>query len=284
MAIKGKHPTTNKQAPSNGKLSLAGSDFVFIEEPRLQTNAVIFGVNGQGKTTTVTEYCPEPIAFISLDRRGERAVDKAKKKGRTIAFLKVDTPVNPTKLDDTALRKVGQTALNQIIKNFEWAVNQSLRGNIKTIGMDTGTEYAEIVNFAVTGRADRVKGDYGKSKDLINREFWRLYNLAREGNAHFVMLARAQEIWIANEPTGTFKPRGPDVISDAADWCGNIRLKRRSKGRAKKEFELEITKAGVNIDELGEVYDEEAWGDMGPFGFASWMQFIDTSERKDWKW
>lgn len=269
--------------PTTSNNGTKGSDFILLEKPKPQANVVVFGPNGNGKSTFVTEYAPDPVAFISLDRRGDHAVFKATEKGRKIYFLRVDMPANPSKLSDVELRKVGQQAVNKVINNFEWAVRQSQLGNIRTIGMDTGTEYAEMLNMAITGRVDRVKGDYGKSKDLINREFWRLYNLAREGNAHFVMLARAAEIWVANEPSGRFKPRGPDVISDAADWCGMIRLRKSiGKKKAKKEFELEITKAGTNIDELGAVYTQEDWEEMGPFQYATWMQFVETSDPDDW--
>jgi hypothetical protein len=281
---------TAKLAKSNGKPtpSTAGSDFIVLGKSRFQANAVVFGSGGAGKTTVVTEYAPDPVAFISLDRRADEAVRKAMKHGRRIVFLRVDTPANPTKLGDVEARKLGQSAVNKVIKNFEWAVKESLKGNIRTIGLDTGTEYAEMLNLAITGKEVRVKGDYGKSKDLMNREFWRLYNLAREGNAHFILLARAQEIWEGNEPTGRFKPRGPDVIHDGADWCGHIRLSKVQKKNEPKRFELQVTKAGNNIEKIGKVYvsDEESentWQPWGPFLAPTWEQFEETTQPSDWE-
>jgi len=276
--------TPAKIASSNGKPpSTAGSDFIVLSKPRLQANVVIFGQGGHGKSTYVTEYCPDPIAFISLDRRADQAVYKATSKGRRIVFLRVDTPANPSKLGNEAAMKLGQAAVAKVIKNAEWAVKESLKGNIRTWALDTGTEYGEMVNLALTGKEVRVKGDYGKSKDLLNREFWRLYNLAREGNAHFVLLARAQEIWEANEPTGKFKPRGPDVISDGADWCGHIRLSRAQKKGEAKKFEIQVTKAGVNIEKLGKVYTSADWEPYGPFVLPTWEQFEESSEPEEWE-
>jgi hypothetical protein len=278
MAIK---PSTSRPALST---SIAGSDFVLLSKPKLQANVVIFGQNGQGKSTLCTDYAPHPVAFINFDKRADHAVYKAMEKGRKIFFLGIDTPANVSKLDDATVRKLGQSAVNKVIKNMEWAVEQSRKGNVRSICIDTGTEYSEVLNLAITGRVDRVKGDYGKSKDLINREWWRLFNLAREGNAHLIVLARAQEIWLANEPTGRFKPRGPEVMSDAADWCGIIRLKKSAaKKNSEKKFELEITKAGINIEELGAVYSEDDWGDDGAFTHACWMQYLETSSPEDWK-
>lgn len=286
--VKPSPAAVRKVAASNGKpISVAGSDFIILERSRPQANVVVFGAGGHGKTTVATEYAPDPLAFISLDRRGDEAVKRAMKKGRRIVFLRVDTPANPTKLSEVDAKKLGQSAVNKVIKNFEWAVKESLKGNIRSICLDTGTEYAEMLNLAITGKEVRVKGDYGKSKDLMNREFWRLYNLAREGNAHFILLARAKEIWEGNEPTGRFMPRGPDVIHDGADWCGHIRLARvQKKGQAKK-FEMQITKAGNNIDMIGKVYvsdpeSDNTWEPYGPFTMPTWEQF-QTTTPEDWE-
>lgn len=266
--------------------NVPGSDFIILEAPKLQANVVVFGDAGMGKTTFCTDFCPGPVAFINFDRRADQAIYKAiKYKGKKIYLLRVHVPANLLKVSDVEAKKAGQEAVKRVIKNFEWAVEQSKLGKIRTIVLDTGTELSEILNLALTGKMEGVKNDFGKSKDLANREWWRLFNMAREGNAHFVVLARAQEIWVGNEPTGRFKPRGHAVMLDAADWVGQTRLKRKSGRRSSgsKEFELEITKAGVNIDELGAVYTEEEWGDDGPFVHACFMQFIETSEPENWK-
>lgn len=260
---------------------IAGSDFHSISLPERRTVALIFGDAGTGKSTFVTDYCPDPIAFINFDKRAQYAVHKAHTAGRKILFTECDVPANVTKLPDEQAKKYGQAALDKVIKNFEIAVRESQKGNIRTICLDTGTEYSEILSLAIRGRVDRTKGDYGKSKDLINREWWRIFNLAREGNAHLIILARAKAIWVNNEPTGNFSPRGPEVMMDAVDWAGQIRLKQR-KGKLKKEFELEITKAGVNIEELGSVYTASDWEDFGgPFVYACWQQY-EGSEPEDW--
>lgn len=260
---------------------IAGSDFYDIVEPPLQSISLVFGDGGTGKTTFALEYAPEPAAFFSYDQRGRHVIKRAKDKGRRILPVEINIPANVTRLGDEQARKIGQQAIDKTIKNLEIAVRESQKGNVRTITLDTGTEYSEILSLAIRGRVDRTKGDYGKSKDLINREWWRIFNLAREGNAHLIILARAKAIWVNNEPTGNFSPRGPEVMMDAVDWAGQIRLKQR-KGKLKKEFELEITKAGVNIEELGSVYTASDWEDFGgPFVYACWQQY-EGSEPEDW--
>lgn len=264
------------------KASLPGSDFIQLGEVKPQANVLIYGHGGSGKST-MGLFAPSPVAFINFDKRARHAVKNAERAGRKVHYMEVDFPANVTRLGVEEAKKIGQAAVNKVIKNFAIAVEMSLKGDVRTIVLDTGTEYGEILKIAITGRADRVK-DYGQSKDLINREFWRLCNMARESEANFIMLSRAKEIWENSEPTGKFTWRGPDVMNDAVDWSAHIRLKKgRVKGKVKKEFEIEITKAGVNIDELGEVYSSEDWEPVGgPFVHACMMQYPGTGP-EDWE-
>lgn len=260
-----------------------GSDFKEPPKPKQQANTLVFGDAGNGKTTFALLYAPGPNAFLSFDRRGDYAAYKAKQAGRDVLFSRIDYPANPMKLSDEAAKTKGQAAVDRAMKNIEWAVEQSIKGNIRTITLDTGTELGEIINMAIRGRVDRIKGDYGKSKDLINRQWWRIFNTCREGNANLIVLARAKPVWENNEPTGRYEPRGPEVMNDAVDWAAQIRFKRKYAKTAKTngQFELEITKAGIDISALGQKYTEEDWADFGPFVYACMMNYPDT-EPDDW--
>lgn len=261
---------------------IAGSDFTLLTSPKRQANVLLFGDAGTGKSTFATAFAPEPVAFINFDRRADYAVTSAMAKNRRIYYTGIDIPANVTKLSDEAARKFGQAAVDKVIRNYELAIAESRKGNVRSICLDTITEYGELLKLAITGRIDKTKGDYGKSKDLINREIWRLFNLAREGNAHVIALSRAKAVWKDNEPTGRFTFRCPDVVNDAVDWAAHIRLKQTPKGKAKKEIEIEITKAGNNIEQLGEVYSEATWGGLGPFAYGCMLQY-PGSELEDWQ-
>ncbi len=299
MALKIKTSSTvdavNDSRPHNGVTNspIKGSDFIILDKPKLQANVLVFGDGGNGKSTFSLQHAPHPVAFINFDKRAYYAVQKAMHDKRRIYFTGIDIPANVTKLTEDQAKKLASEAVKKVIHNFELAVRESQKGNVRTISLDTGTEYTEILRVAITGKMDVVKGDYGKSKDLINREWWRLFNLAREGNAHFIVLSRARAIWEDNQPTGEFSYRGPEVMNDAADWAAQIRLsrggvtatikgaKKSAMKAGKKKFELKITKAGNNIEELGAVYTSDDWGDDGPFQYACSMQFPNT-DVDDW--
>lgn len=272
----------NNGVVTKSKGILGDSDFEVIKAPKLQANILLFADAGCGKSTFATQYAPDPVAMINYDRRADHAVVKSTNSGRKVYMCRVDFPANITKLADDQARKIGQTALDKTVKNFEWAVRESQKGNVRSICLDTATELSEIMKLAITGRIDRTKGDYGRSKDLINREWWRLFNMAREGEAHLVVLSRAKAIWVNNEPTGRFTYRAPEVVNDAVDWAAQIRLKKQVGKKPKKEFEMEVTKAGINIAELGEVYSKEEWEDLGgPFVYGCLLQY-EGSSPEDW--
>jgi hypothetical protein len=269
-------------------LTLADSDFETSDTVKWQCNALIYGKAGEGKTSFATMFAPQPVALINFDNRDTHAVRRAREDGRVVHRVHIPyASKDVTNLDEAEAKKIGGAAMDKVVKNFEIAVRESQRGNIRTICIDTGTEYSEIVTLAVRGGLGKAN-DYGKSKDLINRAWWHIFNTAREGNAHLLVLARDKEIWAGGEPTGRYTLRGPEVMIDGVDWAGWMRLKKAGGGlggktvKKIKKFELEIVKAGVNIEQLGEVYAEEQWGDLGgPFVYASLLQY-EGSDVEDW--
>lgn len=269
------------------KITLAGSDFIEPDEPRLQSNALIFGDSGVGKTTFGLMAAPEPVAILSLDRRGDHAAIRARNEGRTVYFSRIDYPGNIAKLSADEAMKKGREVLQKFFKNFDIAVRESQKGNVRTVLIDTITEFGEICAIAERGTLGKAKGDYGKSKDLINRHHWRIFNTAREGEAHVIALARAKAVWEDNEPTGRFTYRCVDVVNDAVDWAANLRFKRKFSKQAKTNgvMELEITKGGINREEVGKVYTEEDWeGFGGPFVYACMMQYVEAGTTpEDWQ-
>jgi len=259
-------------------LSTAGSDFqLFTPDSIPDTRrciCLISGDGGSGKTSYVTRFAPDPISFFDFDNRSDIPIEYAVTElNKTIVRLKMSRPSNILRMSIEEAKKAGRSLVDQVVKNLEWTCEKCIKGEIVSGCLDTVTELAEIISIAIRGRLDRPeKGDYGKSKDLINREFWNIFSMVRQAGLNFIVLSRATEIWIDNQPTGNFRPKCPSVVFDAVDWGGHIRLRTSQKGKIKKDVELEIIKAS-NREELGSIYTEKDWGKYGPFAWANSLQY-----------
>ena len=71
---------------------LDASDFVEVPDPKAQAINLIYADTGCGKTTYGLDYCPDPVAFCDINRRGFHAAQKAKVNGRRIKYLPIDYP------------------------------------------------------------------------------------------------------------------------------------------------------------------------------------------------
>lgn len=260
---------------SEGVPSIAGSDFITLTEDKKQSFGMIYGDAGCGKTTFCTDYTPGPLAFINFDGRARKAVLLAQKKGRKIHYCKVDFPGNLANMDDKQARAAGKSAVAKMMRNLDVALRLAERGDVRTIAIDTGTEYSGILNIAYTGSIERAGNDFGKSVDYINRQWLDIFNSVRQTDAHLVILARAKAIYQGHDATGEFAFRGPSVMNDGVDWAAHLRHKKQI-GKiitGRKRFEMKVAKAGVNLPELGAVYSEDDWEDLdiGPFAYMCLM-------------
>lgn len=278
-------------APKTGS-PLDRSDFTDIPALKPQAIVCIFAHTGEGKSTFLLDYCPEPIAFIDINRRGFNAAQKAQAAGRVIRYLPIDYPSSYSKLDEKQACVAGQVSVDRMERNFDLALEANLKGDIRTIGIDTMTEYAEIVNIALVGRPERREDDYGKSAAAQKAVISKMIKRARDTNVHLVMLGQTKEIYEIpvggkrKEGTGKYTFRGPDVMSSDADWAGHLRLQKPASvklrgGDKAKLHEMEITKAGIFLPALGMVLKEEDWEDVGPFAYGCGVNFPDN-DLQDW--
>lgn len=255
------------------KPSIPGTDFVRLDEVKLQTCTLLLGGPGSGKTTFALRYAPEPVALINLDGRAEHTVKKEMRRGRDIHYMHIRAPKIAegirTKVNAKTI-KLCEKAVGQFERNYTKVIEHSLKPKgVRTIAIDTGTEYNELLSYAYKGQLGPGK-DFGQSKDLINQKWRVIYDLAKEeGNAHLIVLARCREKWVGNEPTGFFEHRGAAAMDELADWVGHLELKTKSKTRRGKKvrefdgFQMNVMKAGNNINEFAETYNDSDWGVEG---------------------
>lgn len=260
----------------------AGSDFTAPPVPKRQAKITLCGLEGTGKTTFALKYAPDPIALINFDGRAGYAAQQAVEVGKKILMTEVRITGDINRMGEDAARKAGQAAIDKTMKNLEAAVRASQKGDVRTICFDTGTEYGNFVTLAFRGKLGLVK-DFGKSKDLINQQLLRIYQLVADGNAHLVMLTRAKGTWEGDTPTGEFEPRAYEVLSEAADIVAHLRFKKAGRGKISKESEIRILKAGTDRSQLGAIYREADWEDLGgPFVYACLMNYPGTTP-EDWQ-
>lgn len=275
--------TSGGGGKSNGPasvMSLSGEgDFVSVTSPTRQANILLYGAEGSGKTTFCTRYAPAPVRVLSLDGRAQECVYEAVNEyGRDVKLAELFMPKYGT--DREEVKEIARSLLSRIHTNFEIAID----GPARTVMVDTLKELEEISKLALDGTMEKVKEhSHGEDKDFANRQIWKMANLARrKRDTHLIFTARATEIWKDQKPTGAFKPQCPKAALSAVDWAGQIRLERKF-GQDKPSFEIEITKAGTNNEELLEVYTADDWDKFGgPFVYACMMNYRDSIP-DDWK-
>lgn len=284
MAIKYKEEVSgNSSSPLIGQSQLSGNPFSKLVKPTRQANILIFGEDGTGKTSFCVKHAPEPIRVINFDGRADDVVAEAIKDGRDIEMCKI--MLTHKDLPPGQMMKEAGRVVDETMYSLEYALSNGAR----TILFDTATEYSEILKLAFDGTLKQTKeGAYGKDKDFVNRQWWRIFNRARAAkSAHIIVTARHKEIWKKREDgtqyaTGKFTYRCSPAVSAAVDWSAEIRLKK-DHGRVIPAIELEIKKAGTNWEEISEIYSESDWEYMGgPFVYACVKMYKD-SDLEDWQ-
>lgn len=300
----------SKQNNSATSLSTSNEhDFTLSSEPSKRVDAFIIGPTGCGKTSFVVRYCPDPIGIIYLDGRSEAAIKEAKTLGRTIYDLNLQF----NKLDitsDAERKSLGRATIDKLFKNIKWLVRQSQSKKINTICIDGGTECDKLFNISFDGKEEERKQIFGKDWDYIDSKWRQIFELVSLGNAHFIVTARAKEIFKKNfqtdrdEGTGEYWIKARDVVAESCQWGAymsinpkanpviGLGLKKKKEGKeptpidVESMIEMKVIKAGRNLAEYGKVYDKSNWNESGPFAFISHrqnMELFPGSTPDDWR-
>lgn len=261
------------------------SDLEFVDLNSIKKHAIILliGDDGTGKTSFATRYAPDPLVVVSFDGRSRQAVKEAQEMGRKVDLIEIN--VTHKSLPPDQMKLHAREVVERAMYVYETLIEESKRDNVRTILFpDTATEYSEILKLAYDGTIEITKeGAKGTDKDFIARQWWRIFNLARnESNAHLIVTSRMTEIWKDDKPTGSYKAKCSRAVSSGVDLTMQIRLKT-TFGIPKPEFEILVTNPKTNIVELGNVYDAKMWDKFGgPFVYSCLMNYPD-SEVEEWQ-
>lgn len=281
MVVRTKPTTTSNGSTKPVSLSSPSNwsnedhDFSSNNEPSKKAKLMLFSETGVGKTDFICRNAPEEIAIFDFDGRSLRTVEKVRAEtGKVIHHVDIFLPGEENSPEET--RIFALESINKTIRNLKWCVKQSLLGKIKVIGFDGASEYDLLCKLAYDGCKTELvdgkiknTGSYGKDRDFINYQFWRVFNVCRQGNAHLIMTSREKEIYKDHVSTGDFTFRASKVINEAVDFSLQLRaVDLLTPGVNGKKYELEIIKAGVDDrsdSKVGKVYKERDWQEYGPF-------------------
>lgn len=272
-------PTTIVSA---GKSKPSGiGDCIFLEEERQQSIGIIYGGPGSGKSSLMLRHAPSPGMLINFDGRARQVVREARDLGREIHYLEVpfDTK-RVARMSKEEAQIAGLSAFDFVTRNYEAGLEAAIRGNLRWICLDTGTELGDLITLAIRGRVGTKESDYGNSKGQISLQWWGLFQSARSAGVDLVVLSRQTGVWRDNSPVpDRYQPKIQDVAEDAADWICGIKMKNRGK---KFTFEILVHNAKVNPSETLSTYTEEQWDEDGPWAYMNSMLYPKSSI-EDWK-
>ena len=157
------------------KLHLPKSDFITLSTPSTQSNVLLIAEDGVGKTTFAVRFAPDPLAIINFDNRAAHAIYEADKLGKELHYAHIKIPIDIIE-KGTKVQQACKASLAVFFRNFEIAINEP---KLRTVVIDTGTELDELITLAARGHLGGAK-DFGRSKDIINRTWAKIYKDARE--------------------------------------------------------------------------------------------------------
>lgn len=279
----GKDESIKPHPLSSSSWSSSDHDATSSDEPEEKAKIMLFSESGVGKTDFICRNAPDPMIIFDFDGRSLRTIKKVRREtGKTIHHVRILLPGEEDSPEETKL--FATESLKKTFRNLKWAVRQSLLGQMSTIGFDGATEFDLLSKLAYDGcKVSTKEGAFGKDKDFVNYQFWRVFNICRQGQAHIILTSREKEIYKDHQSTGDFTFRASKVINEAVDISLQLRAKDQLSGSGKK-YEIEVIKAGVDDkknSKVGKVYKERDWQECGPFALI--CSDIYGGSIEDWK-
>lgn len=258
-------------------------DCVFLESARQQSIGMLYGGPGSGKSDFGLRYMPAPLMLINLDGRAREVVPKLIKETRKEIHFK-EIPYNTkhlSRMSREEAQAIGQQALSAVTYNYDAGLEAALKGRLRSIIFDTGTELGDLIALAIRGRLGIKESDYGASKNLIALQWWSIFQSARETPVNLLILSRQTSVWRDNQPVqDSYEPKIIDTAEDGVDWIAGLKMKTRGK---KISSVINMYNAKINPAERYQIYTTEEWGENGnPYAYMN-AQLYNNSSLEDWK-
>ncbi len=248
-------------------------DKSFVNSKKLvRRKRVILSVEAlqkHGKTNFLLT-APGPIALVNLDEGLEGVVEKFEnEKEIQVADFGYRDATNQKEWIEV-LEAVKRSILSTITDK-----------NIKTIGIDTGTELWELLRMARFGKISSPGQNIGYWYGPVNTEFKDLISKVRNSDKNLIITHRLGAEYINDKKTGGYERKGFGDIAYMVQ-C-NVRLSRvitkdKSGSIIDKEWRMQVLDCRQNPEIAG----EELVDDMVNFPMLASMIYPDTSPL-DWE-
>ena len=138
--------------------------FTTDTQPEDTLSIAIYGRDTTGKTRFIAT-APDPIGILPLERKSRPTIDRIKREfGKVVLmpeqdFIRVSNPMKMATMTDDALKAYYRAHVDRV-KMAGYALAAS--PDIRSIGIDSGTQLFEDMMFAHYGRVQRImQRDYG---------------------------------------------------------------------------------------------------------------------------
>ena len=212
---------------------------------------VLYGGPKVGKTHFI-KGSPPRIAYQGIDYGHSGVIDDEVEAGAIIPAVDYEYPAEMQKDGETDSRfyeRVMKSAAKQY-KRICDDYKAALGSDVRTLAMDTGTEWYEIMVQARFGKLTEIP-PLGRGK--LKREFGTLLRLLLQTDKNLIYLATEGDVWKGNKPTADTKPDGFAKLGHYAEAVVRLTKKRRKGG---SEFYGEIMDCRLARELEGEVVQD----------------------------
>jgi len=210
----------------------------------------IYGDYGTGKTHFALT-AKEPVFVIDTEHGAAPLAHQFK--GKDIKVVQIFKP-NST----TALERDDVESFVSVKQTVDWLYNNPPEGG--TIVIDSATDiwkmcqvYSKVTIFRLSP-FDRLRAqfDWGTINNLYQQLIMKLLAIP----ANLILTARAQEVYLGPNPTGTYNPHWQKTTSFYVD---TVLFNKKRVVKGETEFDTTIEKCRFTKDLIGKHYTNLTW-------------------------
>lgn len=258
--------------------TLGGSFQIANQAPKRRLVVAVDGLDKGGKTNFLLT-APGPIAYQNFDDGEEGVIEKFQTQ-KTI--WRADYPIIVKKdQDPAAIMKAVEPIYDRFVTDYQLGLNAIQQGALRTIGVDTASEWWEVLRLARFGKLTQVMPHHYTA---LNTEYRNLIRGIYQTSGNLVLLHKLKAEWKDNPATGKgsktggyeragFSDTGFLVQVNVLAWRDQV-----ADEKGKRHFHITVQNCRQNPNIAGlDLVDE-----MATFPWLGVHVFPDSS-LEDWQ-